>query len=194
MNERSRPDHWARRAQAEGYQARSVYKLDEIDRAHRVVPRGGRVVDLGCTPGSWSRYALKTAGKGAILVGIDTQKPENYPGTYLAGSILDIPPQTVRDALGGAADVVLSDMAPNTTGDRFGDHVRQVELARAAFDLARALLVPGGAFVVKVFEGEDAPAFVTDVRGAFDVVKRMKPKAVRAISVEFYVVGLRFKA
>lgn len=189
MSDRSRPDHWTRKAKDEGFPARSVYKLDEIDRAHHVIPRGGRVLDLGCTPGSWSRYAARMAR----VWGMDLNPPADYPGVYVPGSVLDIASEALRAALGGPADVVLSDMAPNTSGDRFGDHVRQIELARAAFELARAVLRPGGAFVAKVFEGEDAPAFVADVRRDFTTVKRMKPKAVRAESVEFYVIGLDFR-
>lgn len=189
MSDRSRPDHWTRKAKDEGFPARSVYKLEEIDRAHRVVPRGGRVLDLGCTPGSWSRYVARTAR----VVGVDINPSDAYPGTFVLGSVLDLDPEVVRAALGGPADAVISDMAPPTTGDRFGDHVRQVELARVALGWAVALLKPGGAFVVKVFEGEDAPGFVTDVRARFTTVKRMKPAAVRSESVEFYVIGLGFK-
>ena len=194
MNEYSKPDHWTRRAKQEGFQARSVYKLDEIVAKAPVLSRGARVVDLGCTPGSWSRYVVQVCGTEARLVGIDVNPADGYPGHFLLGSIEDIAPDTVRDALGGPADAVLCDIAPNTTGDRYGDHLRQIALAESALALAERLLRPGGAFVVKVFDGRDAPAFTDALRARFASVRRMKPKAVRPGSVEFYLVATGFKA
>ncbi len=193
MNSRSRPDHWTRRAQKEGFQARSVYKLDEIVARAPVLSRGARVVDIGCTPGSWSRYVVQVCGPACALVGIDINPAEDYPGHFLLGSIEDIPPETVRATLGGPADAVLSDMAPSTTGDRMGDHLRQVALAETALHFAEGLLRPGGAFVVKVFDGRDAPAFTRALQERFATVRRMKPKAVRPESVEFYLVATGYK-
>jgi len=192
------PDHWNRKAKAEGYAARSVYKLEEIDRRFRVLPRGsegrgpGRVVDLGCCPGSWSRFVRERCGRNASLVGVDWQEVENFPGTLLKASVFEVPAGQIRAALGGAADLVLSDMAPFTTGNRLTDHVTQLELAQCALQRARELLRPGGAFVVKVFDGEDAPAFVAEVKRHFSEVKRVKPEATRDISVEFFLVGTGF--
>jgi 23S rRNA (uridine2552-2'-O)-methyltransferase len=182
-----RPDAWTRKAKAEGYAARSVYKLDELDRRHHVLPRrGAAVVDLGCFPGSWSRWLLE---RGARVVGVDLQAPELSGGTWIARSVYDVDADTLLEALGGRADLLVSDMAPNTTGNRLGDHVRQIELADRALELACACLTPEGGFVVKVFDGEDAPAYVNRVRAAFREVKRLKPDATRDRSVEFFLVA-----
>lgn len=193
MNDYKRADHWTQRAKKEGYQARSVYKLEEIVERAPVLSRGARIVDLGCTPGSWSRYCVEVCGPNAVIVGVDINAPSGYPGTFLLGSIEDIPAERIHEALGGPADAVLSDMAPPTTGDRMGDHLRQVSLAETALDLATRVLRPGGSFVVKVFDGSDAPAFKKAVEARFGKVRRMKPSAVRPGSVEFYLVALDFK-
>ena len=186
-----RADHYSRRALARGYAARSVFKLEEIQRRARVLHTGDRVVDLGCFPGSWSRYAREVIGGRGRLVGVDFDAPQGIDGIFIEGSALEIGPEVLGEALGGAADVLLSDMAPNTTGDRFADHVRQLALADRALDCAIALLRPGGHFVTKVFEGASAPAYVERVRAHFEAVRRIKPKATRDRSVEFFVIGLR---
>ena len=193
MRDYSRPDHWTRKAKAEGYAARSVYKLDEICEQIPVISRGSRVVDLGCTPGSWGRYAAQLAGPGGRLVGVDLNPPEGYPGIYLPGSVEDITAEALRAALDGPADALLSDMAPLTTGDKMGDHLRQIALAEQALALALGVLRPGGAFVVKVFDGSDAPAFSRSVAAHFEKVARKKPKATRPGSVEFFLVATGFR-
>ncbi len=193
MSDRSRPDHWTQRAKREGFQARSVYKLDEIVAREPVLTRGGRVVDIGCAPGSWSRYVAQVCGPECRLVGVDIQPVDGYPGTFLLGSIEEIPAERVRELLGGPADAVISDMAPSTTGDRMGDHLRQISLCEVALAFAEGLLRPGGAFVIKVFDGRDAPAFTQALRARFQAVRRMKPKAVRPESVEFYLVATGYK-
>lgn len=189
---RRRPDHYTKKAKAEGFAARSVYKLDEIQRRFRILKAGARVVDLGCAPGSWSAFAAQKCGK-QHLVGLDITRLEAYPGQFIHGSILEVPTETIHTALGGPADVVLSDMAPYTNGNRFSDHIRQLELATAALDTARRLLRPGGAFVVKVFDGQEAQAYTLAVRRAFDTVKRIKPPATRNQSVEFFLVATGYQ-
>lgn len=182
-------DSWTRRAKEQGYAARSVFKLDEIEARHRILPRrGGRVLDLGCYPGSWSRWLLE---RGMEVVGVDLRAPELSGGRWIVASALEVPVEDLRAALGGAAELVVSDMAPNTSGNRFVDHARQIALADRALEVACALLDPAGpgAFVAKVFDGEDAPAYVERVRAAFRDVKRVKPDATRDRSVEFFVVG-----
>lgn len=182
-----RPDAWSRKAKAEGYAARSVFKLDEIERRHRILPgRGGVALDLGCFPGSWSKWLLE---HGIRVVGVDLKAPDLAGGTWIAASVMDVTPEQLREALGGAADLVVSDMAPNTSGHRLTDHVRQIALAERALELALALLRPGGTFVCKVFEGEDAPAFFARVQAAFADVKRLKPDATRDRSVELFVIA-----
>ncbi len=189
---RRRPDFYSKKAKAEGFAARSVYKLEEVQRRFRVLKPGARVVDLGCAPGSWSAYAAQVCGKKR-LVGLDITPLDTYPGTFIHGSILEVSTETVEAALDGPADVVLSDMAPFTNGNRFSDHVRQLELARAAFETACRMLRPGGAFVVKVFDGEEAQDFTLSVRRRFDTVKRLKPPATRNESVEFFLVATGYQ-
>jgi len=188
-NPYQRADRFTRQAKEEGFAARSVYKLQEIQRRFRVLAPGMRAVDLGCAPGSWWRYAAQCVGRGGSVLGVDIAEPEVSCGPLLVRSVLDVAPDDVVDALEGAPDVVLSDMAPRTTGDPFGDHVRQIELARKALELAVALLPEGGAFVAKVFDGEEAQDFVSDVRRQFGKVKRVKPEATRKVSREFFVVA-----
>lgn len=188
------PDRFSRRAKDEGYAARSVYKLQEIDERWRVIPRGGRVLDLGCAPGSWSQYVVERGGPGTRLVGIDVLEVRGYPGEFIHGSILETPAEVFLAKLGGAADLVISDMAPNTSGNRSLDHLRQIGLVEMAREVALEVLRPGGAFVAKVFEGGDAHAFVESLRPHFKEVKRIKPEATRKISVEFFVVALGKKS
>ncbi len=184
-----RADHYSRKAQAQGFAARSVYKLDEIDARFRVVPRGGSssvALDLGCFPGSWSRWLQQ---QGVRVVGVDLRAPE-FAGEWLVASALEVTPEALVGAMGGKADLLVSDMAPATTGARFTDHCRQIELARRALELTDSCLKPGGSFVAKVFDGEDAPAYIREVQGRFREVRRFKPDATRERSVEFFVVGL----
>lgn len=184
----AKADRFTKAAKSAGYAARSVFKLDEIQHRHRVLSQGDRVVDLGCSPGSWSRFVLERIGGRGALVGVDITEPEFSGGTVLLRSVLEVEPDELLEALGGAADVVLSDMAPRTTGNVLGDHVEQLVLAQRAVDLARAVLRPGGNLVIKVFDGEDAHAFVQSVRPFFDKVKRSRPEAVRRESREFFLV------
>ena len=189
MGTKRRQDHYGKKAKAAGYAARSVYKLSEIDRRMQILRRGNSVVDLGCFPGSWSRYVLERIGKGR-LVGVDLRLPEVTGGIFVEGSCFEVTPQALIEALGGPADVLLSDMAPSTTGDRFGDHIRQLELARRALELASAVLRPGGNFVAKVFEGAESADFQKEAVVHFEKVRRVRPDAVRKESREWFLVGL----
>jgi len=184
-----RPDHWSRKARSDGYSARSAFKLEEIQRRFKLIPRGGRVLDLGCAPGSWTEFILRTGGPDGHVVGVDLSEVPGYRGVHIQASVFDVSAAALLDALGGPADLVVSDMAPKTTGSRFTDHVRQIELAERARVLAAEVLRPGGCFVTKVFEGEDAPDFVSRVRLDYDKTRRVKPEATRKESVEFFVVG-----
>lgn len=188
--EYKRPDHYTRHAKAAGYAARSVFKLDEIAAKTHAVPRQGRALDLGCFPGSWSRWLIE---RGLTVVGVDLSEPAVSGGTWIARSVYDVTVEELQAALGGPADIVVSDMAPNTSGNRFTDHVRQIQLADRALELAIALLRPGGSFVVKVFDGGDAPAYTERVRARFAEVKRLKPDATRDRSVEFFLAAKGFR-
>lgn len=185
-----RADSWTRRAKAAGFPARSVFKLEEIDARHHVVTAGGVAVDLGCYPGSWSKWLL---GRGVRVVGVDLKAPA-LPGTWIVDSVMDVEGAALREAAKGPIDLVVSDLAPNTTGQRLVDHVRQIALADRALTLAMEIGRPGSHFVCKVFDGEDAGAFVDRVRAAYADVKRLKPDATRGSSVEFFVVAKGLKA
>lgn len=192
---RAQLDHYSRRAQSEGFRARSVYKLDEIDKKVGLLRPGMRVLDLGCAPGSWSRYAgLRVGAKGRV-VGIDLQavSPLDLPQVQLfQGDAFEL--DVAAFAEGDTFDVVLSDMAPATTGHRWSDHVRSVALCERALEVAQRRLRVGGAFVCKIFEGEDAQPFFEKVRGLFERAQRLKPKSTRSESVEFFIIGQGLKA
>jgi 23S rRNA (uridine2552-2'-O)-methyltransferase len=198
QNPYRRPDRFTVEAKEQGYAARSVFKLREIQDRLRILHPGQRVVDLGCSPGSWLAYAAEQVGARGLVLGVDIEEPTGFPrdgrpGPVLVKSALEVTPEEILEALGGPADVVLSDMAPRTTGDPTGDHFVQIELATRALELAAAVLAPGGTFVCKVFDGQDAPAFANAVRARFDELKRQRPEAVRQNSREFFLVALGFK-
>ena len=185
-------DSWTQKAKDEGYAARSVYKLEEFDRRFQIFKGKRRIVDLGCAPGSWSAYAKKKCPK-AHLLGVDLKEVSNYPGAFVQGSIRDLSTDSLLQKIGGRADLVLSDIAPHTTGNRLADHVRQLELASVALQTACSLLQPSGMFVVKVFDGEDVQEFFKSVQQHFQTVKRLRPKATRNTSVEFFMLGIGFQ-
>ena len=187
---RRRQDKLSRRAKAEGYAARSVYKLEELDRRFRLLTRGARVLDLGCHPGSWLRYAATRVGPGGIVIGIDrveTEPPAPNVST-MVGDVLSIEPNAV-DAEGTGFDVVLSDMAPDTTGIRMTDQARSAELTARALDLALALLRPGGHLVAKVFQGPDVQDLVRAARAGFADARTARASATRKESSEVYLVA-----
>ncbi len=193
MSQRRGPDHFTRRAKREGFAARSVYKLEEIDRRFRLFRKGQRVLDLGCAPGSWVKYAVNRVGPKGVVVGIDRRAIEvTAPNLVsLVGDIYETSAEVFFDAAGGRFTVITSDMAPDTTGDRFTDHVRSVDLCRRALELTDTLLSDGGTFVCKVFEGGELNAFVAEVKERFEAVKRVKPKSTRKVSVELFLVAQR---
>ncbi len=186
-NPYARADRFTKEAKAAGFAARSVFKLDAIQKRFRLLRPGQRVVDLGCSPGSWAQFAMVMVGKSGRVVGVDVEPPEVGGFTFLHASALDVDLDTLQQSLGGPADVVLSDMAPRTTGDVDGDHLRQIELAERALEVAVGLQSPW--LVCKVFDGIDAPPFVERVRRALGAVDRVRPDAVRKNSREFFVVG-----
>lgn len=188
-------DHYAKKARREGYAARSVYKLEEIDRRVRLFRKGARVLDLGCAPGSWLQYAAAAVGPRGHVVGVD-QRPVTRPMPpqveVLQADVFELDPEALT-ARGGGFHVVMSDMAPSTTGSRFADHMASVSLCRRALALAVQVLRPGGAFVCKAFEGEEVPALVAEVRPLFERFRRVKPRGTRSESVELYLVGQGFR-
>ena len=190
-------DHYSKRAKAEQYRARSVYKLMEIDRKFHLIRRGMRVLDIGCAPGSWSQYVLEQAGNGHIT-GIDLAQSISIGDnrfTYMQADIRD--PDIVLN-LGsiegdgtnpGSFDLILSDAAPKTTGNKFSDSQNSLRLVRAVYEISRTLLHSGGSVVAKVFQGEDLKAFVDSIRKDFGKVDLFKPKSSRAESRELYIIA-----
>lgn len=185
-------DHYTRRAQKENYPARSVYKLAEIQKKHNVIKRGNRILDLGCAPGSWLKYAAEQTGSGGTVLGVDlTPVKERMPANArsMVGDIYELG-QNPEEQLGDAFDVVLSDMAPATTGHKFSDGVRSFELCTAALGVADRLLRPGGHFVCKIFQSEDFKTFCDQIKLRFDRMKIFKPQSSRKASPEVFVIGL----
>lgn len=189
-----RHDPFHQRAKREGFAARSVYKLEEIDAKHRVLKPGQRVLDLGSRPGSWLQYAAKVVGVRGTLVGLDRAPLDiTIPGARIeVGDVFQIPIQQLKGNLGGF-DVVLSDMAPDTSGIRSVDQARSETLFERALEIAEAVLSPGGNFVGKLFQGPAFADLVKHCRAAFDKVALVKPKGTRKESIEIYVVCLSRK-
>jgi 23S rRNA (uridine2552-2'-O)-methyltransferase len=191
--ERQLNDPYVRRAHDEGWRARSAFKLLELDDRFRIIPAGGRVADLGAAPGGWAQAALKRGA--AKVVGIDLLPVEPLPGAeFLELDFLapDAPASLVA-ALGGPPDLVLSDMAANTTGHRATDQIKTGALAEAAAAFALETLTPGGAFVTKAFQGGLDAALLARLKQAFTEVRHAKPKASRTESAELYVVAKGFR-
>jgi len=188
---RHRHDRFFQRARREDFAARSVYKLEEIQERHGLLAAGARVLDLGCRPGSWLEYCARVVGTKGALVGLDRTPLERVvPGArVVVGDVLEVAPATLRGEL-AAFDVVLSDMAPDTSGIRSLDQARSEVLFERALDLALELLVPGGHFVGKLFQGPDWQRLLGRVRAGFERTAVEKPAASRQASIEQYVVGL----
>ena len=185
-------DTYFRKAKREGFVARSVYKLEEIDRKRRLLKPGLRVLDLGAAPGSWLQYAAERVGSRGAVVGVDLQPVTARLPDQAASLVADVFTLTAEmlEAHKPPFDVILSDMAPNTTGIPSADAARSAELVLRTLELSGSLLKPGGALLAKVFQG----AALDDVRRAFGrvfaKVSLEKPRASRKESVEIYLLGL----
>ena len=185
-----RADPYFQRAKAEGYRARSAYKLIQIQERFHILGKGQAVLDLGAAPGSWSQVAVKTVGSAGKVVAVDLQAIEPIPGVIAIQGDMTTPEVQARaiEAAGGSVDVVLSDAAPNTSGIRLRDHAFSVALVYAARDIARQVLKPGGHLIAKVFEGEDLPQLIADLRSDFEAVKPFYPEATRREGYEVFLV------
>lgn len=187
-----RHDAYVRRAQEEGYRSRAVYKLLEIQQRDRILRPGMRVVDLGAAPGGWSQVAAREVGEAGQVIALDILAMAPIPGvTFIQGDFLE---DTVLDALrealaGGPVDLVISDMAPNSSGMASVDQPRSMYLAELALHLAGEVLRPGGDFLVKLFQGEGFDGYVREVRSRFREVMVRKPEASRARSREVYLLA-----
>jgi 23S rRNA (uridine2552-2'-O)-methyltransferase len=191
-------DPYVAEARRLGYRSRAAFKLIELDdRFHLLLP-GRRVVDLGCAPGGWAQVAVERVGVGTRhgkVVGVDLNETAAIAGATLLRADIHDPAVAaeIRTELAGLADIVLSDMAPSTTGHAATDHLRIVALAEAAFSVASEILKPGGVFVAKVFQGGAEGVLLAQLKGAFAELRHAKPPASRAQSAETYVVAKRFR-
>ena len=190
-NPYQRPDHYTRQAQERGFPARSVFKLEDIDRRLGLLKRGQRVLDLGAAPGSWAQYAAEKVGAEGRVLAVD-QRPLaralTANVTFLERDVLSLEPRHLSSF--APYDVLLSDMAPFTTGTREADQARSFELFMRALDLAAVLLVKGGSFVGKIFMGADFPVATRRVRQLFLRERALRPEGTREASFEIFVAGL----
>jgi 23S rRNA (uridine2552-2'-O)-methyltransferase len=186
---RDQRDHYYRKAKDEGYRARSAYKLLQMNEKFHLIKKGDCVVDLGAAPGGWLQVAREISG--GKVVGVDLEEIEAIPGvtTYQADITEESTVNLVKEALGGSADVVICDAAPNLSGAWDRDHAISIDLARSALQAAKRLLRPRGNFVVKVFQGDMFPAFLGEVKREFGSVQAHSPAASRKESAETYVVA-----
>jgi len=195
--ERQLNDPYVARARREGYRSRAAYKLIEIDDKYRFLKPGRKVIDLGAAPGGWSQVAATRvkAGEGGRVVAIDLLDIPPIPHVdFVQLDFMDeAAPEKLKAMLGGPADVVLSDMAANTTGHRKTDHLRIVGLVEAAAAFAREVLKPGGAFLAKVFQGGTEGELLAALKRDYAAVRHVKPAASRADSVELYVLATGFR-
>ncbi len=191
-------DPYVAKARSEGYRSRAAYKLAEIDDKYGFLKPGARVVDLGAAPGGWSQVAAERVGaaqgKGKV-VAIDILEMDPVAGVeVLHLDFLDeTAPDQLRAALGGPADVVLSDIAPPTTGHKQTDHLRIMGMCETALEFAREVLAPGGTFLAKVLRGGTETQMLNDMKRDFDKVRHVKPPASRADSAELYVMATGFR-
>ncbi|MFC4540629.1 23S rRNA (uridine(2552)-2'-O)-methyltransferase [Halosolutus amylolyticus] len=193
----TRRDDYYNRAKQEGYRSRAAYKLKQLDDLENVISGGDTVVDLGAAPGGWLQVAAEKVGPQGAVIGVDLQRIKDLDDSSLNDRIETIrgdmteekTRERVVDAAGGSVDAVISDMAPNMSGEYSLDQARSLHLARQAFETALELLDTGGNFVVKVFEGPDVDDFRADVEDEFQYVRATAPKASRDESSEIYLVA-----
>lgn len=188
-------DHYTRQAKKENYPARSVYKLQEVQKKYKVLKPGHRVLDLGCAPGSWLLFAAKQVGEKGCVVGVDLKPVKGklpVQAKVHVGDVFDLT-ESFWEEQGERFNLVMSDMAPATTGNRNVDAARSFNLCEKALEVAKAKLQPGGHFVCKIFQGEDFQQFVQATRDSFEKHKIFKPQSCRKSSKEIYIIGLNRK-
>lgn len=197
--ERQLNDPYVQQAKALGYRSRAAFKIIELDDRFRFLKRGARVLDLGAAPGGWSQIASDRVGREGTVIAVDILEMDNLSDVEIMQLDFTEPEAegTIRAALlasgDDGVDVVLSDMAPSTTGHRSTDHVRIVSLCDDAFDFAVQILKPGGTFVAKVLQGGTEGALLTRMKEHFEIVRHAKPKSSRPESAETYVVATGFR-
>ena len=192
-----RKDAYYRQAKKEGYRSRAAYKLAQIAAKEKAILPGYRVIDAGAAPGGWSQVLLATVGMTGKVAAVDLLPMPSLPGEnfrFWRRDLTDpaLPPELL-DFLGGQADAVVSDAAPNTTGSTFTDQARSADLVRAVFRLARETLRGGGTFLAKIFGGAEADAVFGELKPFFRELRRLRPEATRRESFELYILGKGFK-
>jgi 23S rRNA (uridine2552-2'-O)-methyltransferase len=193
-----RKDVYYRQAKRAGYRSRAAFKLTQIARKEKAVRSGDRVIDAGAAPGGWSQVLLELVGKRGKVAAVDLLPMDPLPAANFRFWQRDLNetglPAELLAFLGGRADAVLSDAAPNTTGSAFTDQARSADLVRSVFALARETLRGGGTFLAKIFGGADADAVFRELRPFFSDLRRIRPEATRRESFELYILGKGYKA
>ncbi len=192
----NRKDSYYKKAKAEGYKSRAAYKLMELNKKYSLIKKGDAILDAGAAPGGWSQVALELTGKKGIVVGIDlldVEGMENENFHFIKGDLTDN--ETLNSALEFCSkfDTVISDAAPNTSGQKFADHIRSVELVTLIYDFTIRVLKTNGNFVFKLFDGQEKQNLFADLKKKFKTVKIVKPDSTRKTSFEIYVVCKGFK-
>jgi 23S rRNA (uridine2552-2'-O)-methyltransferase len=191
-------DHYFHKAKKENFLARSVYKLEEIDQKYKILKKEDKVIDLGYHPGSWIQYTSEKIGPNGIVIGSDIKEINNKLLNLKNVRLFQKDVFTIEtmEELGitDQFNVVLSDMAPNTTGIKSVDQDRSLNLVEMVFSLLPKFLKPGGNLVIKVFESNDAQIFLKEQKNRFQEFHYLRPKSVRSVSKEFFVIGKHFKA
>ena len=185
-------DHYTQKARKDHFPARSVFKLQEIQQKVNLIQKGNSVLDLGCSPGSWLMLAATLTGPTGSVVGIDLKPVTVSVPSHVRVFIADMLalPDEISEAIGRDFHVVISDMAPSTTGNKSIDAARSFELCQAALSTALNRLLPGGSFVCKIFQGEDSEAFIQQIKSRFNKHRIFKPQSSRKASREIYIIGL----
>lgn len=190
-------DYYAQKARKENFAARSIYKLEEIDKKYRLFKNGYKVLDLGASPGSWMQYASAKVGETGKVFGIDLKPVEvKLKNVFtVQGDINEFDLKQLFDKynFNSHFDIVMSDMAPNTSSNRFTDQARSFDLSMMALQTAHRFLKTGGHFICKIFDGEDAMTFRDEVKIFFSEVHIVRPKSTRDSSKEIFVVGKIYK-
>ncbi|MEW6056368.1 MAG: RlmE family RNA methyltransferase [Bdellovibrionota bacterium] len=181
-------DFYFKKAKEKNFAARSVFKLEELDQRFKIFRPSNKVLDLGCAPGSWTQYASQKIGRNGRCIGIDLQKVNLVlpNAEFIHGDAFD--PALIPD---NDFDVVMSDMAPKTTGIRIQDQQRSFELAKRALDVAKLRLRVGGHFIVKLFQSDAFEEYLRLVKPLFSKLELMRPKSTRKSSYEIYIIGLK---
>jgi len=189
-------EHFYKQAKQVGYRARSAFKLQQIQNRFHLIPKDGIVLDLGAAPGGWCQVAKELVGTQGIVIGVDLSSIKPFEDIqFLQGDVTKTETlEQIKDLMNGKnADVILSDMSPDISGNYSVDQARSVWLCESALHVVTQLLQPGGHFICKIFEGEDTKAFIEKVKHQFMVVKTFSPEATRKSSSEVYIIAKSFK-